>query len=124
MAVGARQTNPLATAAQRGWKLYSFHSPEVECIGKGKAAAPYEFGVKASITSTNARVAGGVFVLHATALHGNPYDGHRVAEVIAATEQFTGRSIERALRGQGLSRPQNRGPAPHLRLRLKARRVR
>ena len=35
---------------QRGWKLYSFHAPEVECIGKGKAAAPYEFGVKASIT--------------------------------------------------------------------------
>jgi len=20
---------------QRGWKLYSFHAPEVECIGKG-----------------------------------------------------------------------------------------
>jgi transposase, IS5 family len=36
---------PLARAAQirsqqqrqRGWKLYSFHAPEVECIGKGKA---------------------------------------------------------------------------------------
>jgi IS5 family transposase len=40
---------------QRGWKLYSFHAPEVECIGKGKASAPYEFGVKASIVSTNAR---------------------------------------------------------------------
>src|SRR5437016_10249297 len=26
---------------QRGWKLYSFHAPEVECIGKGKARAPY-----------------------------------------------------------------------------------
>ena len=23
---------------QRGWKLYSWHAPEVECIGKGKAA--------------------------------------------------------------------------------------
>jgi IS5 family transposase len=34
---------------QRGWKLYSFHAPEVECIGKGKASAPYEVGVKASI---------------------------------------------------------------------------
>jgi hypothetical protein len=33
---------------QRGWKLYSFHAREVECIGKGKASAPYEFGVKAS----------------------------------------------------------------------------
>jgi hypothetical protein len=40
---------------QRGWKLYSFHAPEVECIGKGKAGAPYEFRVKASIVTTNAR---------------------------------------------------------------------
>ena len=43
---------------QRGWKLYSFHAPEVECIGKGKASAPYEFGVKASIVTTNARAPG------------------------------------------------------------------
>ena len=28
---------------QRGWKLYPFHAPEVECIGKGKARAPWEF---------------------------------------------------------------------------------
>ena len=61
---------------QRGWKLYSFHAPEVECIGKGKARAPYEFGVKASIVTTNARAPGGQFVLHAAALPGNPYDGH------------------------------------------------
>jgi IS5 family transposase len=46
---------------QRGWKLYSFHAPEVECIGKGKAHAPYEFGVKASIVTTNARAPGGQF---------------------------------------------------------------
>ena len=47
---------------QRGWKLYSFHAPEVECIGKGKASAPYEFGVKASVVTTNARAPGGQFV--------------------------------------------------------------
>ena len=29
---------------QRGWKLYSWHAPETECIGKGKAHRPYEFG--------------------------------------------------------------------------------
>jgi hypothetical protein len=53
---------PLARASQirsqqqrqRGWKLYSFHAPEVECIGKGKVSAPYEFGVKASIVSVEA----------------------------------------------------------------------
>src|ERR1035437_10287999 len=28
---------------QRGPKVYSLHAPEVECIGKGKARAPYEF---------------------------------------------------------------------------------
>ena len=31
---------------QRGSKIYSLHAPEVECIGKGKAHRPYEFGVK------------------------------------------------------------------------------
>jgi hypothetical protein len=42
---------PLARASQirsqqqrqRGWKLYSFHAPEeVECIGNGKASAPFQ----------------------------------------------------------------------------------
>lgn len=32
---------------QRGWKLNSFHGLELACIGKGKAAAPCGFGVKA-----------------------------------------------------------------------------
>jgi IS5 family transposase len=80
---------------QRGWKLYSFHAPEVECIGKGKAGAPYEFGVKVSITTTNRRAKGGQFVLHAKALPGNPYDGHTLREVIEETQALTGREIER-----------------------------
>jgi IS5 family transposase len=100
---------PLARAAQirsqqqrqRGWKLYSFHAPEVECIGKGKASAPYEFGVKASIVTTNARAPGGQFVLHAKALPGNPYDGHTLRAVIEATERLTGRKIERAYVDKG-----------------------
>ena len=86
---------------QRGWKLYSFHAPEVECIGKGKASAPYEFGVKASIVTTNARAPGGQFVLHAKALPGNPYDGHTLGAVIKATERLTGREIERAYVDKG-----------------------
>ena len=44
---------------QRGWKLYSWHAPETECIGKGKAHRPYEFGVKVSLTTTNRRCKGG-----------------------------------------------------------------
>ena len=100
---------PLARAAQirsqqqrqRGWKLYSFHAPEVECIGKGKASAPYEFGVKASIVTTNARAPGGQFVLHAKALPGNPYDGHTLGDVIEATEKLIGCAIERAYVDKG-----------------------
>jgi len=34
-------------------KLYALHAPEVECIAKGKARTPYEFGVKVSITTTH-----------------------------------------------------------------------
>jgi IS5 family transposase len=86
---------------QRGWKLYSFHAPEVECIGKGKASAPYEFGVKVSIVTTNARAPGGQFVLHAKALPGNPYDGHTLADVIAQTQTLTGRQIERVYVDKG-----------------------
>ena len=70
---------------QRGWKLYSWHAPETECIGKGKARAPYEFGVKVSLTTTNKRCKGGQFILHAKALPGNPYDGHTLNEVIEET---------------------------------------
>ena len=86
---------------QRGWKLYSFHAPEVECIGKGKASAPYEFGVKASVVTTNARAPGGQFVLHAKALPGNPYDGHTLGGAIDATEKLTGCAIERVYVDKG-----------------------
>jgi transposase, IS5 family len=109
---------PLARAAQirsqqqrqRGWKLYSFHAPEVECIGKGKASAPYEFGVKASIVTTNARAGGGQFVLHAKALPGNPYDGHTLGSIIDATEKLTGCAIERAYVDKGYRGHQTESP--------------
>ena len=96
---------------QRGWKLYSFHAPEVECIGKGKARTPWEFGVKASIVTTNSRAPGGQFVLHAAALPGAPYDGHTLGPVIDDTERLTGRAIERAFvdkgyRGHDTTNPQ------------------
>src|SRR5580658_9324449 len=90
---------------QRGWKLYSFHAPEVECIAKGKASAPYEFGVKVSIVTTNARAPGGQFVLHAKALPGNPYDGHTLAATIQATERLTGCAIERGHVDKGYRGP-------------------
>ncbi len=86
---------------QRGWKLYSWHAPETECIGKGKVHKPYEFGVKVSLTTTNKRCKGGQFILHAKALPGNPYDGHTLKDVIEETEALTGREIERAYVDKG-----------------------
>ena len=80
---------------QRGWKLYSLHAPEVECIGKGKARAPYEFGCKVSIATPVTKPKGGQFVLHAKALHGNPYDGHTLGPVIADMEALTGVEVQR-----------------------------
>jgi IS5 family transposase len=80
---------------QRGPKVYSLHAPEVECIGKGKARAPYEFGCKVSIVTPVTAPKGGQFVLHAKALHGNPYDGHTLGPVIADLEKLTGAAVRR-----------------------------
>ena len=63
-------------------KLYALHAPEVECIGKGKARKPYEFGVKVSIAVTHKQ---GLMV-GARSFAGNPYDGHTLS---AQIEQST-----------------------------------
>lgn len=86
---------------QRGRKIYSLHAHEVECIGKGKAHAPYEFGVKVSVATTLHRSKGGQFALHAMALPGNPYDGHTLAKVIPAIEGSVGVGLERILADAG-----------------------
>ena len=59
-----------------GSKLYAWHAPEVECINKGKALQPYEFGVKAGIASTFK----GNLIVGARTFAGNPYDGHTLHE--------------------------------------------
>ncbi len=56
-------------------KRYALHAQEVECIGKGKARKPYEFGVKVSIAITHKN---GLMV-GAKTFPGNPYDGHILA---------------------------------------------
>src|SRR5262249_1699246 len=80
---------------QRGPKVYSLHAPEVECIGKGKARMPYEFGCKVSIVTPVTAPRGGQFVLHAKALHGNPFDGHTLGPVVADLERLTGMAARR-----------------------------
>lgn len=72
-----------------GPKVYSLYAPEVECIGKGKARAPYEFGCKVWIVTPVTAPKGGQFVLHAKALHGDPYDGHTLGPVVAGLERLT-----------------------------------
>jgi transposase, IS5 family len=57
-------------------KLYALHAPEVECIGKGKARQPYEFGVKVSLANTEKQG----LIIGARAFPGNSYDGHTLAE--------------------------------------------
>ena len=96
---------------QRGRKIYSLHAPEVECIGKGKAHKPYEFGVKVSIATPLRRCKGGQFVLHAKALPGNPYDGHTLATVIPDIERTTGAALARIIADAGY-RGHN-APAPY-----------
>jgi transposase, IS5 family len=93
--VGAQRQN------QRGRKVYSLHAPEVECIGKGKAHRPYEFGVKVSLATTLHRSKGGQFITHVKALPGAPYDGHTLASVIPQIEAQTGAPLERIVVDRG-----------------------
>jgi IS5 family transposase len=86
---------------QRGPKVYSLHAPEVECIGKGKAHRPYEFGVKVSVATTISHARGGQFVTHVKALPGNPYDGHTLATVIPNMEAMVGNTLQRILTDKG-----------------------
>jgi IS5 family transposase len=62
-------------------KLYALHAPEVECIGKGKARKPYEFGVKVSVAVTHRS---GLMV-GARSFPSNPYDGHTLAAQVEQT---------------------------------------
>ena len=85
----------MQTRGQHGPKVYALHAPEVECIGKGKARMPYEFGCKVSIATPATSPRGGQFVLHAKALHGNPYDGHTVGPMVEDLQQRNGVAPQR-----------------------------
>jgi IS5 family transposase len=86
---------------QRGYKIYSLHAPEVECIGKGKAHKPYEFGVKVSVATTVSHARGGQFVTHVKAMPGKPYDGHTLATIIPEMEALIGNTIQRLIADNG-----------------------
>ena len=56
-------------------KVYWLHAPEVECIGKGKAHKPYEFGVKVSV-APRSPFAAASSCWPRRRCRANPYDGH------------------------------------------------
>lgn len=72
--IWAQSAGRKAVDGQR--KLYAWHAPEVDCISKGKARTPYEFGAKVGIASTLK----GNLIVGAKSFHGNPYDGHTLNE--------------------------------------------
>ena len=67
-------------------KLYALHAPEVQCISKGKARTPYEFGVKVSVATTLKEG----LVVGMRSMPGNPYDGHTLAETLEQVGILTG----------------------------------
>jgi transposase, IS5 family len=126
----ARVTRRLQQRRTDKNKLYSLPAPEVECIGKGKPHARFEFGVKVSLATTNACAPGGQFVVGIRALPGTPFDGHTLAA--QQTERLTGVAIERAYvdrgyRGHDADRArvfisrQKRGLTPTIRRELRRR---
>jgi IS5 family transposase len=74
-------------------KLYALHAPEVECIGKGKARKPYEFGVKVGIAVTARKG----LVVGARSFPGNPYDGDTLAEQLEQVEIVSGQKPTTAI---------------------------
>jgi IS5 family transposase len=70
-------------------KIYSVHEPAVECIAKGKAGKPYEFGNKVSVAVSSR---GGWFV-GARSFAGSPYDGHTLAAQMKQVERMIGDSV-------------------------------
>ena len=78
-------------------KLYSIHAPEVECIAKGKVHKRYEFGCKVVLVTTSASN----WIVGADAVHGNPYDGATLSDVIAQTNQLTGIAPKQAAVDKG-----------------------
>lgn len=78
-------------------KIYSVHAPEVECISKGKVHKRYEFGCKVSIVSSSKDT----WIIGADALHGNPYDGHTLAQSIDQASRLTGWRPKKAFCDRG-----------------------
>jgi IS5 family transposase len=90
-------------------KIYSLHASEVECIGKGKAHRPYEFGVKVSLAVTHKEG----FVVGIQTCPGNPFDGHTLEGQLDQVERLTGKLpaltfVDKGYKGHGVSEDRSR----------------
>ena len=103
-------------------KLYSLHAPEVECIGKGKARHPYEFGAKVTVATTHKEG----LIVGIRSLPGNPYDGHTLPEAIEQVSILTNQTpkavfVDKGYRGASVDgvtiwrSGQRRGVTPSIR---------
>jgi transposase, IS5 family len=111
-------------------KIYSVHAPEVECIAKGKVHKKYEFGVKVGLVTTSKES----FVLAATSLPGNPYDGHTLQASLDQAQRTSGVAarqvfVDKGYKGHGCTTDTckvfisgaKRGITPSIHKRLKRR---
>jgi hypothetical protein len=115
MAARRRRAVRAQQQRQRGWKLCSFHAPEAECIGKGKASAPHEFPCRSLDRHHQCpRPRGGQFVAPCQCAAGQSLC-HTLAVVIDATEKLNGCAIERACVDKRVPRSRRGQPAPRLR---------
>ena len=73
----------------------------MECIGKGKAHKPYEFGIEVSVATPIQRCKGGQFVAHFAALPDNPDDGHTLAKVVPQITRQIGVNLQRTVADAG-----------------------
>ncbi len=90
-------------------KVYSLSAPEVECIAKGKAHRPYEFGVKVSLAVTHKEG----FVVGIQSCPGNPFDGHTLEGQLDQVKRLTGKVpamtfVDRGYKGHGVPEERSR----------------
>jgi len=90
-------------------KVYSLHASEVECIGKGKAHRPYEFGVKVSLAMTHKEG----FCVGIQTCPGNPFDGHTLDGQLDQVERLVGRVpemtfVDKGYKGHGVPEARSR----------------
>ena len=103
----------------KGPKLYSWHAPETECLAKGKARTPYEFGVKVGIASTLHHN----LILGARSFPTNPYDGHTLNEQLEQAQILSDSTIRNVYVDLGYRGVDAANPTVSIKHRGKAKRL-